>query len=200
MMQTLLHWYELNRWCGGSSKPMEPSTEADVGFELKGAEMPDKFDPAPKDRHAEDPKEARKADKATHDKLETGSEGTFPASGGRGTTSGSVLTLITTGRSLARASCQAEARRAAVAQRVPAVPDRRARAAPPAARSRMEARSTVPAVRLVPTSPTRSTTELRGTISAEVRRPLAPVHRHPRRSTPQPTARSKASGTLIPEF
>ena len=34
--------------------------------------MADKFDPAPKDKHAADPKEAQKADKEMHDKL-TGS-------------------------------------------------------------------------------------------------------------------------------
>ena len=30
--------------------------------------MADKFDPAPKDKHAADPKEAQKADKEMHDK------------------------------------------------------------------------------------------------------------------------------------
>jgi hypothetical protein len=39
-----------------------------------------KFDPAPTDKHAADPKQAQKADKDTHDKLEKGLEGTFPAS------------------------------------------------------------------------------------------------------------------------
>jgi len=47
---------------------------------LEETEMPDKFDPAPKDKHAEDPEAARKADKAMHDKLDQGLEGTFPAS------------------------------------------------------------------------------------------------------------------------
>jgi hypothetical protein len=42
--------------------------------------MSKKFDPAPADKHAEDPKQAQKADKDTHDKLEKGLEGTFPAS------------------------------------------------------------------------------------------------------------------------
>ena len=42
--------------------------------------MADKFDPAPKDKHAADPKEAQKADKEMHDKLNKGLEGTFPAS------------------------------------------------------------------------------------------------------------------------
>ena len=42
--------------------------------------MAEKFDPAPADKHAEDPKAAAKADKAVHDKLEQGLEGTFPAS------------------------------------------------------------------------------------------------------------------------
>jgi len=31
-----------------------------------------KFDPAPTDKHADDPKKARKADKETHDKLDKG--------------------------------------------------------------------------------------------------------------------------------
>jgi hypothetical protein len=42
--------------------------------------MAEKFDPAPKDKHAADPKQARKADKEMHDKLDKGLEGTFPAS------------------------------------------------------------------------------------------------------------------------
>lgn len=42
--------------------------------------MTKKFDPAPTDKHADDPQAAVKADKATHDKLEKGLEGTFPAS------------------------------------------------------------------------------------------------------------------------
>ena len=44
------------------------------------AAMADKFDPAPKDKHAADPKEAQKADKEMHDNLNKGLEGTFPAS------------------------------------------------------------------------------------------------------------------------
>jgi hypothetical protein len=42
--------------------------------------MSKNFDPAPADKHAEDPKQAQKADKDTHDKLEKGLEGTFPTS------------------------------------------------------------------------------------------------------------------------
>ena len=42
--------------------------------------MTDKFDPAPKDKHAADPKQAQKADKEMHGKLNKGLEGTFPAS------------------------------------------------------------------------------------------------------------------------
>jgi hypothetical protein len=42
--------------------------------------MSKKFDPAPTDKHAADPKQAQKADKDTHDKLDKGLEGTFPAS------------------------------------------------------------------------------------------------------------------------
>jgi hypothetical protein len=44
------------------------------------AAMADKFDPAPKDKHAADPKQAQKADKEMHDKLNKGLEGTYPAS------------------------------------------------------------------------------------------------------------------------
>jgi hypothetical protein len=42
--------------------------------------MAQKFDPAPADKHAADPKQAQKADKDMHDKLHKGLEGTFPAS------------------------------------------------------------------------------------------------------------------------
>ena len=42
--------------------------------------MTDKFDPAPKDKHAAYPKQAQKADKEMHSKLDKGLEGTFPAS------------------------------------------------------------------------------------------------------------------------
>ena len=42
--------------------------------------MAKKFDPAPLDKHAADPKQAQKADKEMHDKLDEGLEGTFPAS------------------------------------------------------------------------------------------------------------------------
>jgi len=44
------------------------------------AAMADKFDPAPKDKHAADPKQAQKADEEMHDKLNKGLEGTYPAS------------------------------------------------------------------------------------------------------------------------
>ena len=42
--------------------------------------MTDKFDPAPKDKHAADTKQAQKADKEMHGKLNKGLEGSFPAS------------------------------------------------------------------------------------------------------------------------
>ena len=42
--------------------------------------MAEKFNPAPKDKHAEDPKQAQKSDKEIHDRLDKGLEGTFPAS------------------------------------------------------------------------------------------------------------------------
>lgn len=42
--------------------------------------MTEKFDPAPFDRHAADPREALKADAETHARLEAGLMDTFPAS------------------------------------------------------------------------------------------------------------------------
>jgi hypothetical protein len=42
--------------------------------------MTKKFNPAPTDKHAADPKEAAKADKATHDELQKGLKDSFPAS------------------------------------------------------------------------------------------------------------------------
>lgn len=42
--------------------------------------MAEKFNPAPIDKHAEDPKDAAKKDKATHDELQKGLKGSFPAS------------------------------------------------------------------------------------------------------------------------
>jgi hypothetical protein len=42
--------------------------------------MPEKFKPAPIDKHAADPKQAQKADEDIHSKLDKGLEGTFPAS------------------------------------------------------------------------------------------------------------------------
>jgi hypothetical protein len=42
--------------------------------------MAEKFDPAPHDRHADDPREAVRADRDTHAKLEAGLVGSFPAS------------------------------------------------------------------------------------------------------------------------
>ncbi len=42
--------------------------------------MTDKFDLAPKDKHAANPKQAQKADKELHDKLDKGLEDSFPAS------------------------------------------------------------------------------------------------------------------------
>ena len=42
--------------------------------------MGDKFNPAPVDKHAANPKEAAKADRATHAKLQKGLKDTFPAS------------------------------------------------------------------------------------------------------------------------
>src|SRR3954470_12222057 len=42
--------------------------------------MAKKFNPAPRDKHAEDPREAIKADRDVHAKLEAGLVDTFPAS------------------------------------------------------------------------------------------------------------------------
>jgi hypothetical protein len=42
--------------------------------------MAEKFDPAAFDKHAANPKEALKADRDMHKKLESGLVGTFPAS------------------------------------------------------------------------------------------------------------------------
>ena len=42
--------------------------------------MSAKFNPAPLDRHAADPKEAAQADKATHNELQKGLKESFPAS------------------------------------------------------------------------------------------------------------------------
>jgi hypothetical protein len=42
--------------------------------------MAKKFNPAAHDKHAEDPREALKADRETHEKLEAGLVDTFPAS------------------------------------------------------------------------------------------------------------------------
>jgi hypothetical protein len=42
--------------------------------------MSDKFNPAPVDKHAEDPKKAVETDKESHGRLEKGLEESFPAS------------------------------------------------------------------------------------------------------------------------
>ena len=42
--------------------------------------MAEKFNPAPHDKHAESPREAAKADRDTHHKLEAGLMGSFPGS------------------------------------------------------------------------------------------------------------------------
>ena len=42
--------------------------------------MAEKFDPAPHDKHAADPREAALADRETHAKLQAGLVGSFPAS------------------------------------------------------------------------------------------------------------------------
>jgi hypothetical protein len=42
--------------------------------------LAEKFDPAPHDKHADDPREALRADRETHAKLEKGLLDTFPAS------------------------------------------------------------------------------------------------------------------------
>lgn len=42
--------------------------------------MAEKFDPAPHDKHAADPRDAALADRDTHARLEAGLIGSFPAS------------------------------------------------------------------------------------------------------------------------
>jgi hypothetical protein len=42
--------------------------------------MTEKFNPAPHDKHADDPSEAARADRDTHAHLEAGLVGSFPAS------------------------------------------------------------------------------------------------------------------------
>ena len=42
--------------------------------------LAEKFDPAPHDKHADDPREALRADREIHAKLEKGLVDTFPAS------------------------------------------------------------------------------------------------------------------------
>ena len=42
--------------------------------------MAEKFDPAPHDKHAADPREAAMADRDIHARLEAGLVGSFPAS------------------------------------------------------------------------------------------------------------------------
>lgn len=42
--------------------------------------MPEKYNPAPIDKHAVDPKQALKSDKKSRDELEKGLQDTFPAS------------------------------------------------------------------------------------------------------------------------
>jgi hypothetical protein len=42
--------------------------------------MAEKYNPAPHDKHAENPREAAKADRDTHHKLESGLMDSFPAS------------------------------------------------------------------------------------------------------------------------
>jgi hypothetical protein len=44
------------------------------------AQMPAKFDPGARDKHAADPREALRADREMHEKLEAGLMDTFPAS------------------------------------------------------------------------------------------------------------------------
>jgi hypothetical protein len=42
--------------------------------------MAEKFNPAPPDKYADNPKQALKTDKEQHDRLDRGLEGSFPAS------------------------------------------------------------------------------------------------------------------------
>ena len=71
-------------WIAGTLQANGPgslghlSPDANEGKNTMAEEK--KFNPAPPDKHADDPKQARKADKEMHDALDKGLEGTFPAS------------------------------------------------------------------------------------------------------------------------
>ncbi|SFV19827.1 hypothetical protein [Bradyrhizobium arachidis] len=54
--------------------------------------MTEKFNPAPPDKHAEDPKQSVKEDRKKDDELEKGLKGTFPASDPVSSTQGSKAT------------------------------------------------------------------------------------------------------------
>jgi hypothetical protein len=53
---------------------------ADALNSLRRLDMAKKFDPAPPDKHAQNPREAAAADRDVHTKLEAGLMDTFPAS------------------------------------------------------------------------------------------------------------------------
>ena len=64
-----------------TAKRLRKGTANREGIGLKmGDFMSDKFNPAPVDKHAANPKEAAKADRTTHAELQKGLKGTFPAS------------------------------------------------------------------------------------------------------------------------
>jgi hypothetical protein len=64
----------------GSRNVTERNAAEGVARTTLEAVMAQKFDPAPTDKHATDPKQAQKSDKETPSKLDKGLEDTFPAS------------------------------------------------------------------------------------------------------------------------
>jgi hypothetical protein len=64
----------------GSRSGTERNAAEGVARTTLEAVMAQKFDPAPTDNHAADPKQAQKADKQKPSKLDRGLEDTFPAS------------------------------------------------------------------------------------------------------------------------
>jgi hypothetical protein len=64
-----------------AKRPREGNCHSGEGLVVRReTSRSDKFNPAPLDKHAADPKEAAKADKATHNKLQKGLKESFPAS------------------------------------------------------------------------------------------------------------------------
>jgi hypothetical protein len=69
-----------DRWPLLEKASYELSAATHPKIPAKESEMTDKYNPAPVDKHAEDPKKAKRTDKESHDKLDKGLEESFPAS------------------------------------------------------------------------------------------------------------------------